>query len=67
MLVLFELNIDQGLGAWLYAGLGLLKVYGKLNSNSNGADAAYICKHSASLHTQKFAHNFSIEITLVSH
>ena len=30
---------------------------GEFNSNSNGADTAYICKHSACLHTLKCAHN----------
>ena len=57
--------VYQGWGARLYAGLSLLKVSGKFNSNSNGADTAYICKHSACLHRQKCAHNVSTEITLV--
>ena len=57
----------QGSGAWPYARLSLLKVYGKFNSNSNGADTAYICKHSACLHTQKCAHNLVIQITLKFH
>ena len=39
---------------------------GKFNSNSNGADTAYICKHSECPHTQKCTHNVSTEITLVS-
>ena len=47
----------QGWGARPYAGLSLLKVKGKFNTNSNGADTAYICKHSVCLHTQKCAHN----------
>ena len=46
--------------------LSILKVQGKFNSDSNGADTTYICKHFACLHTQKCAHNFSSQITLVS-
>ena len=61
-----ENNKDQGSGAWLCAGLSLLKVQGKFDSNLNGAATAYICKHSACLHTQKCTHNVSTYITLVS-
>ena len=50
----------QGSEVWQYTGLSLLKVKGKLNSKTNGADTAYICKHSACLHTQKCAHNVVI-------
>ena len=57
----------QGSGAWPCAGLGLLKVKGKFNSKSNGTYTAYICKHSACLHTQKYAHNLVIQITLKLH
>ena len=55
----------QWWGAQSYASLSLL-FNSKFNSNSNGADTAYICKPSASLHTQKYADNVSTEITLVS-
>ena len=37
-------------------------VYYYYYHNSNGANTAYICKHSACLHTQKCAHNVSTEI-----
>ena len=65
----------QGWGARPYAGLSLLKVEPraggarrfKLNTNSNGADTAYICKHSAYLHTQKCAHNVGTQIILKVH
>ena len=57
----------QGWGARPYAGLSLLKGYGKFNTNSNGADTVYICKHSACLHTQKCAHNVVTQITLKFH
>ena len=52
--------------AWLHADLSLLKIYGKFNGNWIGADAAYFCKHSACLHTQKCAQNVTTEITIVS-
>ena len=55
----------QWWGAQSYASLSLL-FNSKFNSNSNGADTAYICKPSACLHTQKYADNVSTEITLVS-
>ena len=55
---------NQGWGAQPYAGLSLLKVKGKFNTDSNGADTAYICKHSACLHTQTCFHNVVIQITL---
>ena len=60
-------TIDQGSGAWPCAGLSLVKVYRKFNSKTNGADTAYICKHSACLHTQKYAYNVVIQITLKVH
>ena len=44
----------------------LLKVEGKFNSHSNGADTTYTCKHFACLHMQECAHNVSRKITLVS-
>ena len=49
----FNRSKYQGSGAWPCSGLSLLKVYRKFNSKSNGANTAYICKHSACLHTQK--------------
>ena len=58
---------DQGWGAWPYAGLILLKVQGKFNSKSKGADIAYICTHSACLHTQKCTHNAVTKNTLKVH
>ena len=63
----YMLHYIQGWGAWPYAGLSLLKVKGKFNTNSNGADTAYILKHSACLHTQKCAHNIATQITLKVH
>ena len=44
---------NQGCASRPYAGLSFRKVSGRFNSNSNGADTAYICKHSACLHTQQ--------------
>ena len=69
----FQYNF-QGWGAWPYAGLSLPKVSGKFNANSNGASQkmctcrpAYICKHFACLHTQKWTHNLITQITLKVH
>ena len=66
-LIGIERQCNEESGTWPCAGLSLLKVSGKLNSKSNGADTAYICKHSACLHTQKYAHNIVIQITLKVH
>ena len=39
----------------------------KFNTNSNGADTANFCKHSACLHTQKCVHNVVAQISLKIH
>ena len=47
------------LGDRMYAGLSLLKVSAKFNSNGNGVDTAHICQQSACMHTQKCSKNFA--------
>ena len=50
---IYNLVTVQGSEAWPNAGLGLLKVQGKFNGNSNGTGIACICKLSTYfLHTE---------------
>ena len=58
-------SFSQEWGAWPYAGLSLLKVERKFNSNSSGADIAYICKHSACLYTQNVLTMFQQKLHLL--
>ena len=47
------LSPDSGVGSLAVRRFKVTESLWKFNSNSNGADTVYICKHSACLHAQK--------------
>ena len=68
---IIRIGVNQLRGAWpydWYFGMNehIIESLRKFNSNSNGADIAYICIHTVCLNTQKCAHNVLSEITLIS-